>query len=69
MATNLAIDDALINSAVKVGHHATKKAAVTEALKEYIKGNKQMEVINLFGAIVYDKKYHYKKQRKRASHT
>ena len=32
MATNLAIDDRLIDEARQIGHHATKKAAVTAAL-------------------------------------
>ena len=31
MATNLALDDALIESAVRVGKHPSKKAAVTRA--------------------------------------
>ena len=32
MATNLAIDDGLLEEARKVGGHRTKKATVTEAL-------------------------------------
>jgi hypothetical protein len=36
IATNLAIDDKLISEALHVGHHKTKKEAVTTALKEYI---------------------------------
>jgi len=36
MATNFAIDDKLLIKAQKVGHHKTKKEAVTTALKEYI---------------------------------
>jgi len=63
MATNLAIDDSLIEEAKTVGGHKTKKAAVTIALKEYIQRHKQSEIINLFGNIEYDHKYDYKKQR------
>jgi Arc/MetJ family transcription regulator len=63
MATNLAIDDSLIEEAKTVGHHKTKKAAVTIALKEYIQRHKQSEILNLFGKIEYDNKYNYKKQR------
>jgi Arc/MetJ family transcription regulator len=48
MATNLAIDDALIEEAKMVGHHRTKKAAVTIALQEYIQRHKQSEIIGLF---------------------
>lgn len=63
MATNLAIDDSLIEEAKIIGHHKTKKAAVTIALKEYIQRHKQSEIINLFGKIEYDNNYDYKKQR------
>jgi len=34
MATNLALDDKLIEEAVRVGGHKTKEAAVTAALTE-----------------------------------
>jgi len=65
MATNLAIDDALINEAVKVGGHHTKKAAVTCALQEYIQHHKQQKLINLFGSIDFQPDYDYKKHRTR----
>ncbi|MBC8554602.1 type II toxin-antitoxin system VapB family antitoxin [Desulfobacula sp.] len=65
MATNLALDDKLITQAQKVGHHKTKKEAVTAALKDYIAHKKQMEVLGLFGTIDFDKGYDYKKARKR----
>ena len=64
MATNLAIDDNLIIEAQKLGGHKTKKSTVTEALEEYIQRRKQLEIINYFGKIEYDKKYDYKKGRK-----
>jgi Arc/MetJ family transcription regulator len=54
MATNLAIDDQLIAKAVKLGGHKTKKAAVTEALREYIDRRKQMQILKLFGKIDFD---------------
>lgn len=63
MATNLALDDRLITDAVIVGHHSSKKAAVTAALKEYIQRHKQVEIIDFFGSVDYDKDYHYKRQR------
>jgi hypothetical protein len=65
MATNLAIDDNLILNAQKIGRHKTKKAAVTEALKEYIQRRKQLEIIELFGQIDYDEDYDYKANRMR----
>lgn len=65
MATNLAIDDKLILQALKIGHHKTKKEAVTTALKEYITHKKQVEITSLFGKVRFDEKYDYKKARKR----
>ncbi len=65
MATNLALDDKLITKAQKVGHHKTKKEAVTAALKEYIAHKKQLEIVDLFGTIDFDEGFDYKKARKR----
>lgn len=63
MPTNLAIDDRLIDEAQKIGGHRTKKAAVTQALEEYIQRRKQARVLELFGKVDFDPKYNYKKQR------
>lgn len=65
MPTNLAIDDGLLEEALRVGGHRTKKATVTEALVEYIRRRKQAEILDLFGQIDYDPEYDYKKQRSR----
>jgi hypothetical protein len=65
MPTNLAVDDSLIREAVKIGHHKTKKDAVTIALSEYIQRHKQQEIVSLFGCIDYDPSYNYKEQRNR----
>ncbi len=63
MATNLAIDDRIIEEAKKLGRHRTKKAAVTEALQEYVQRRKQSEIFKIFSKIDYDNDYDYKKQR------
>ncbi len=65
MATNLALDDKLITKAQKIGRHKTKKEAVTAALKDYIAHKKQLEIVDLFGTIDFDKKFNYKRARKR----
>lgn len=65
MATNLAIDDKLLEEARIVGKHATKKGVVNEALAEYIQRRKQAEIIKLFHSVEYDKDYDYKKQRQK----
>ncbi len=66
MATNLAIDDALIEEARRIGNKPTKKAVVTEALEEYIQRRKQAKVLDLFNSIEYDPAYDYKKARDRS---
>ncbi len=65
MATNLALDDRLLQEALKIGGRTTKRETVTEALQEYINRRKQLGVLELFGSVDYDPKYAYKKQRRR----
>jgi Arc/MetJ family transcription regulator len=63
MATNLALDDNLIEEARRIGDHRTKKEAVTAALKEYIDHRKQIEILGLAGTIDYDPAYDYRNVR------
>ena len=65
MATNLALDDSLIEEARRIGAHKTKKEAVTAALDEYIRKRKQREILKLFGTIDFDPAYNYKEQRRK----
>ncbi len=65
MPTNLAIDDRLIEEARQIGHHRSKKEAVTAALDEYIRRRKQMNVLELFGTVDYHRDYDYKSNRRR----
>jgi Arc/MetJ family transcription regulator len=65
MATNLAIDDRLLEEARRVGGQKTKKATVTEALTEYIQHRKQGRIVDLFGRINVDPKHDHKAQRRR----
>ena len=68
MATNLAIDDALIDEAREIGGERTKKAVVTQALLEYIQRRQQSKVLGLFGKVVYDDAYDHTAQRKLKKH-
>ncbi|ULQ60228.1 type II toxin-antitoxin system VapB family antitoxin [Brucepastera parasyntrophica] len=59
MATNLAIDDGLLDEALKIGGLKTKKATVNLALEEFIRRRKMDDVIDSFntaGAIPSGKK-------------
>jgi Arc/MetJ family transcription regulator len=64
MPTNLALDDRLIEAAVKAGGHRTKKEAVTAALQEYVQYRQQLRVLRLAGQIDYDPRYDYKAERR-----
>lgn len=65
MATNLAIDDALIETARELGNHRTKKAAVIRALETYIAQQQQAKVLALFGTVDFDADYDHKRERRR----
>lgn len=64
MATNLDLDDKLINEAKRLGKHASKKAAVNEALAEYVARRTRSRVLELIGEIEWDSDYDYKAERK-----
>ena len=65
MATNLALDDKLIEEARRSGGHKTKKEAVTAALAEYVRHRKQLRILEAFGTFEFDPSYDYKSERRR----
>jgi len=65
MATNLALDNKLIEEALKIGNHKTKRDAVNAALREYVQRRKQIKIKSFFGKIDYTEDYDYKKMRSR----
>lgn len=68
MATNLALDDRLIEEARRAGKHKTKKEAVNAALDEYVRRRKQAKILDAFGTVTFDPAYNYKAERRRAAH-
>ena len=65
MATNLALDPALLERAVKLSGEKTKKAAVTRALEEFIARRAQRRLIELMGKLEWDDSFDYKAERSR----
>jgi len=65
MATNLAIDDKLLEEALSISGLKTKKDTVNYALKEFINRRKQLKLIELFGNMDPDSDYDYKQARER----
>jgi hypothetical protein len=64
VAANLDLNDSVIEEAKELGGHATKKAAVSAALDEYVARRKQGRIVELFGTIDYDPGYDYKELRR-----
>ena len=65
MPTNLAIDDQLLNEALKIGKKPSKRETVNEALREYIQRRKRLRALEAFGTIAMDPAYDYKRMRRR----
>jgi hypothetical protein len=63
MTTNLSLDLRLIERAVKVSGEKTKKAAVTQALEEFIARRRQKRLVELMGKLEWDKSFDYKAER------
>lgn len=64
MATNLALDDKLIEQAVKLGKHKTKKEAVSAALEDYIRARKRDGIAELLGKVEFHDEFDHKKLRR-----
>jgi hypothetical protein len=65
MATNLALDQELLDRAFCVSGEPTKKAAVTRALQEFIARREQRRVAELLGKLEWDASFDYKAERAR----
>ncbi|MDR0448429.1 MAG: type II toxin-antitoxin system VapB family antitoxin [Treponema sp.] len=63
MATNLAINDELLASALSIGGLRTKKETVNLALEEFIQNRRRKEAMELFGKIDFYKDWNPKKAR------
>lgn len=64
MATNIELNENLLRKAMNLSGARTKKAAVNEALAEYVQRREQLKIIKLFGTVEYENSFDYKKQRK-----
>lgn len=65
MATNLALDDELVEEAKRLGKHPSKRAAVNSALAEYVARRKRRRILRLFGKLPWNPSYDYKGERRR----
>lgn len=67
MATNLNLDDRLVDEAVALGRHASKREAVNEALREYVAYRRRLEALDVFGTVEFDPSFDHKRARVRQS--
>ena len=65
MATNLALDDDLVEQAKRLGRHRSKRDAVNSALAEYVARRRRRRILGLFGKLQWDSKYDYRAERTR----
>ena len=65
MATNLALDDRLIEQAVRLGKHKSKKEAVTAALEAYVRQRKRSGLRDLIGAVEFHADFGRRPARRR----
>mgnify|MGYP005844054421 CR=1 FL=1 len=66
MATNLAINEQLLEKALEIGGFKSKKETVNAALEEFIRRRSVEEIIEMFGKVDYEPDYDYKAMRKRS---
>ena len=67
MATNLALDQDLLDQAFRLSGEPTKKAAVTRALQEFIARREQRRVAELFGKLEGDFELQFIQHRETAA--
>ncbi|TVR42384.1 MAG: type II toxin-antitoxin system VapB family antitoxin [Planctomycetota bacterium] len=65
MATNLAIDDALVDEAKKLGKHKSKREAVNQALRDYVQKFQQLKILETFHDFDFYDAFDYKAGRSR----
>jgi Arc/MetJ family transcription regulator len=64
VATNLLIDEALLNEAKKLGGFKTKRETVNRALLQFIQQRKHREILSLRGLIEFYPEYDDKAARR-----
>lgn len=64
MATNLAIDDMLLEKTRRIGQLRTKKETMTRALEEFLERRQQQKILRALGTIEFRKEWDYKKDRR-----
>jgi Arc/MetJ family transcription regulator len=65
MPSNLSVDPDLIAAVLKLSGERTEKAAVTEALEEFVARRRQKRLLELFGKLEWDTSFDHRSERRR----
>lgn len=65
MATNLSIDEKLLEEALELGLFKSKRETVNEALAMFVRAHRRKKILDFAGKIDWDPNYDYKKGRSR----
>jgi len=63
MATNVLVDDKMVEEAVKLGNFKTKQEAMNVALTEFVQRRNRLRILELAGKIEFRPDWDYKKMR------
>ena len=63
MATNLKLDEKMVEEAVRLGNFKTKQQALNVALAEFVARRNRLRILELGGKIEFRPDWDYKKMR------
>ena len=63
MRTNIVLEDSLVKEALKYSRAKTKRELIHQALEEFVKNRRRLNLLDLAGKIEFAKGYDYKSLR------
>jgi Arc/MetJ family transcription regulator len=63
MRTNIVLDDSLVKEALKYTRAKTKRELIHQALEEFVKSRRRLNLLDLVGKIEFAEGYDYKSLR------
>lgn len=63
MRTNIVLEDSLVKEALKYSRAKTKRQLIHQALEEFVKNRRRLNLLDLAGKIEFTEGYDYKSLR------
>jgi len=63
MRTNIVLEDSLVKEALKYSRAKTKRELINQALEEFVKNRRRLNLLDLAGKIEFAEGYAYKSLR------